>query len=136
MTFIYLTKTQIIQIHSWALEAFGGGEGLIHESIIDSAIAAPQMTFAGNELYPSLADKAAAIAFPIIHDHPFVDGNKRTGYLAADMFISLNGGLLECTLEDAEAVTLHVAAGEIAMGDFTTWMSSVIVVSSDYYSED
>jgi death-on-curing protein len=116
-------------LHDWALEAFGGGgHGILDERIIDSAVAQPQMTFDGQELYPTLADKAVALAFPIIHSHPFVDGNKRTGFLAANVFTSLNGCQFICEPRRAEEIILEVAAGDRDRPDFVAWVSSCIVV--------
>jgi len=123
----YLTKEQILSIHGWSITAFGGTVGVLHEAIVDSAVAAPQMTFGQTELYQSLAAKASALAYPLIHDHPFRDGNKRTGFVAADVFISLNGHQLVSSVEDAEEIVVKVAAGDATREDLQRWIETRLV---------
>jgi death-on-curing protein len=80
------------------------------------------MTFGGIDLYPTLADKAAALGFSLIMNHPFVDGNKRVGHASMETFLALNGFELIASVDDAEVVILQVAAGQISQQDFTSWV--------------
>ena len=80
------------------------------------------MTFAGADLYPTLVEKAAALCFSLVANHPFVDGNKRVGHAAMATFLVLNGMDVQAGLDDQEHVMLDLAAGRIDRGDFTAWL--------------
>ena len=82
------------------------------------------MTFGGQDLYPELADKAAALGYSLIQNHPFLDGNKRVGHAAVEALLMLNGAELEATVEEAERAILDVAAGRLPRDAFTTWVRS------------
>lgn len=82
------------------------------------------MTFGGQDLYPALADKAAALGYSLIQNHPFIDGNKRVGHAAMEALLMLNGAELEAAVDDAEQVILDVAAGRIGKEAFTEWVRS------------
>ena len=77
------------------------------------------MAFGGQDLYPTLADKASALAFSLINNHPFVDGNKRVGHAAMETFLVLNGHELAGDVDEQEAVILAVAAGQTSREEFT-----------------
>jgi death-on-curing protein len=85
------------------------------------------MTFDGQELYPTLVEKAAALGFSIIQNHPFVDGNKRTGHAAIEIFLFLNGFELEKSVDEQEKVILQVASGRMSRADFADWLRTAIV---------
>lgn len=85
------------------------------------------MTFAGQELYPSLHDKTAALGFSLIQNHAFVDGNKRIGFYSMATFVEFNGATFVCTQEEAESVILEVAKGVMCREDFATWIATVVV---------
>ncbi|GBO53772.1 death on curing protein, Doc toxin [Pseudanabaena sp. lw0831] len=78
----YLTIVEILDIHHQVTRQSGGAEGIRDFGRLESAIAQPLMTFDGEDLYPTIVDKAAALGFSIVMNHPFVDGNKRTGHAA------------------------------------------------------
>ena len=82
--------------------------GLRDARALDAAVARPQMTFGGEDLYPDLADKAAALLHSLVMNHPFVDGNKRVGAMAAELFLAING--TELTASDGDLVDLSLAA--------------------------
>lgn len=86
----YLTCDDVVMIHHRILQQSGGLGGLRDFGILESAIAQPQMTFDGNDLYPTVIDKAAILGFSIIMNHPFVDGNKRTGHAAMETFLVIH----------------------------------------------
>src|SRR4030042_694170 len=73
---------QVLQLHRRIIEESGGTLGILNLGTLESALQQPRMTFGGEYLYPTLAEKAAALAFSIIRNHPFIDGNKRTGAAA------------------------------------------------------
>lgn len=104
----YLTPAQVLFIHSRLIAETGGAGGIRDLGLLAAAVARPQATFDGADLY----HKAAALMESIIRNHPFVDGNKRTGIKAADLFLRLNGHRLIAGNDALEAFTLGVARGE------------------------
>ncbi|MEW5827949.1 MAG: type II toxin-antitoxin system death-on-curing family toxin, partial [Chloroflexota bacterium] len=86
-----LTIAEVLEIYQRVMQQTGGLIGILDFGAFESAIAQPYMTFGGKELYPSLAEKAAAPGFSLIQNHPFADGNKRTGHAVMAMFLALNG---------------------------------------------
>jgi death-on-curing protein len=80
------------------------------------------MSFGGQELYPTLESKAAAICYSLVMNHPFVDGNKRVGYAALETFLVLNGLEIVATVDDAESIMLSLAAGDLPRDEFTNWV--------------
>lgn len=107
----FLDTADVLAIHADQLARFGGGSGLRDSGLLDSAVAQPQASFDGELVHDDLFQMAAAYLFHIVKNHPFVDGNKRAGLLAALVFLDLNG--IEI-LDDSEALyelTLGVAEG-------------------------
>jgi death-on-curing protein len=80
------------------------------------------MTFEGKDLYPSVAAKAAALGFSLIRNHPFIDGNKRVGHAAMELFLLLNGREIEASVDEQEAVFLGVASGDLDRDEFLNWL--------------
>jgi death-on-curing protein len=80
------------------------------------------MTFGGEDLYPALVEKAAALGHSLIANHPFVDGNKRTGHAAMEVFLMVNGFEIQASVDEQERVILQVAAGEMKREKFTEWL--------------
>ena len=89
-----------------------------------SALAQPEMTFGGEDLYPTLIDKAAALGFSLVNNHPFVDGNKRIGHAVMETFLVLNGFEISASADEQERVILLLAAGEMEREEFTEWLRS------------
>ena len=118
----YLTLGEVLALHQRLLEQTGGGGGLRDLGALESAIAQPKMTVAGEDLYPDLAAKAAALGFSLIKNHPFVDGNKRVGHAALETFLLLNQHELHSSVEEAESVILGVAAGTHDRAAFLAWL--------------
>ncbi len=127
----YLTIDEIIEAHRALIEQTGGSDGLRDRGSLESCLAQPQMTFGGQDLYPTLADKAAALGFAIVRNHPFVDGNKRAGLTATALFLYLNGWLLIGHVDDVEAAFLKLAAGELSRDEFTDWVKRHIHPNPD-----
>jgi death-on-curing protein len=90
--------------------------------MLESALAQPRAGFGGKSLYPEVADKAKARAFSLVMNHPFADGNKRTGYGAMMMFLSRNGHTIKAPLDERESVFLRLAAGELDREGFVAWV--------------
>ena len=124
---LYLTLEQILDIHHQIIAQTGGGSGITNRGLLESAVAQPQMTFGGQELYATLPEKAAALGFSLIKNHPFLDGNKRTGHAAMEVFLILNGFEINANVEEQEKVILQVASGEMTREEFTHWLQSVII---------
>lgn len=124
---IYLTIEQILDIHNQIIARTVGVSGITNRGLLESAVAQPQMTFGGQELYATLPGKAAALGFSLIKNHPFLDGNKRTGHAAMEVFLILNGFEINANLEEQEKVIIQVASGEITREEFTHWLQSVII---------
>jgi death-on-curing protein len=101
--------------------------GVRDRSGLESALAQPKMTFGGEDLYPSLGDKAAALGYSLISNHPFVDGNKRIGHAVMEVFLVLNGFEIEASTDEQEAVILEVAAGKRDRGAFNSWLKERII---------
>src|SRR5258708_38215492 len=87
---IYLTLEQVVVIHEDQIERYGGTPGLRELSFFESAVFRPQSTFSGKDLYETHFEKAAALMHSLIKNHPFIDGNKRTGTVAAFIYLKLN----------------------------------------------
>ncbi len=85
-----LTKRQILLLHSALIQQSGGADGIRDEGLLDSAVNTPFQTFADQELYPSLLEKAVRLGFGLICNHPFIDGNKRIGTHAMMVFLDIN----------------------------------------------
>ena len=127
----YLSRQQVEGLHQKALSAHGGAHGIRDEGGLESAIVQPQMTFGGQFLYPTLHEKACALAFSLIMNHPFVDGNKRVGHLAMMVFLMANGYELTGDIDDHERTVLSVASGEMSRDQFTTWIEEHLHELSD-----
>jgi death-on-curing protein len=120
----YLTADQVLALHDKALTiGNGGGEGLRSEHLLMSAVFQPQQTFADQDLYPTIAEKAAAYAFCLAENQPFVDGNKRTAAFALTVFLDLNGyELWEGEDEELAVILEDLGKGTIDQGEFFGWV--------------
>jgi death-on-curing protein len=120
----YLTVPQILFIHARLIDETGGSHGLRDLGLLEAAATRPQATFDGEDLYPDLFSKAAALMDSLINNHPFVDGNKRTGIAAAGLFLQQNGYRLTASNPDLGAFTLKVAAGRLVVADIAAWFQA------------
>ena len=119
---IRLSKSQILLLHEQLVEATGGSSGLRDEGMLDSALNAPFQTFGGEDVYPSIQQKAARLCFSLVKNHPFIDGNKRIGAHAMLVFLALNGIELDYTQEELSAIILRIAAGEASSEELLDWL--------------
>ena len=120
----YLTSEQVLFIHARLLAETGGEHGIRDLGLLQSAVARPQAVFDGNELYPGIHQKAAALLESLINNHPFVDGNKRTGITAAAMFLKINNFSMTASNQEVESFVLSIASGEQTVESITEWLKS------------
>jgi death on curing protein len=118
----YLTAQEVLFIHARMIATTGGSHGVRDIGLLASAVARPQATFGGEELYPDLFTKAAALMASLIQNHPFVDGNKRTGITAAGLFLRRNGWRLQTSNEELERFTLRVATERVPIEEIREWL--------------
>jgi death-on-curing protein len=110
---VFLDVDDIIELHASQLELFGGGAGLRDQGLLESAVAQPQASFGGHLAHDGLFAMAAAYLFHLVSNHPFVDGNKRIGLIAALVFLDLNGVSIAHPTEALYELTMGVAEGRI-----------------------
>ncbi|MBI4056723.1 MAG: type II toxin-antitoxin system death-on-curing family toxin [Elusimicrobia bacterium] len=107
---IYLYPIQVLYLHKRVLEISGGSSGVRDEGLLESAIYRPQASFGGSDLYPDLFSKTAALGHSLIKNHPFVDGNKRTGFEAMRLMLRLNGWDVQVGEEEKFRFILSIAS--------------------------
>jgi death-on-curing protein len=122
----YLSIVQVLMLHQRIIETSGGAFGLRDLGLLQSALAQPQLTFDGVDLYPSAIEKAAALGFSMILNHPFVDGNKRVGHGVMEAFLMLNGFEIDAAIDEQEWVILAIAAGKMKRDAFTLWLGGSV----------
>jgi death-on-curing protein len=113
----WIDRRALVLLHAESLAEHGGSAGLRDEGLLESALARPR-----NLLSYGKADLAAAYGAGIVRNHPFVDGNKRAGFLAVGLFLALNGFRLEATQVDATLTVLALAAGDLDERAFAAWI--------------
>lgn len=123
----YLTVSEVLEIYSRVMEQSGGSVGILDLGALESAVAQLRMTFNGEELYPTIVEKASALGFSLIQNHPFVDGNKRAGHAAMETFLMLNGVEISASVDGQVEIVLGVASGKISREVFTNWLRNHIV---------
>ena len=124
-----LGKRTVLRIHAETIARFGGMGGLRDEGLLDSALAQPFQTFAGEELYPTIAQKAARYAYGIISDHPFADGNKRTGTAVMAAFLLVNSCTFAPAHEELYRTMMGVAEDCVSFEQLATWVEGQIARS-------
>ena len=118
----YLTLGEVVDLPRRLLQATGNVSGIRDFSALESAIAQPKATFGGVDLYPTIIEKAAALAVSLVQGHPFVDGNKRVGHAAMETFLVLNGTEIDAPVGDQERLMLDLAAGRIGRNHLIDWL--------------
>ena len=118
---VWLTREIILAIQNELLARFGGLDGIRDGGLLDSALGRPRQLL--NYGTPSLFDLAACYAHGIVKNHPFLDGNKRAGFMAAYTVLGINGFRLEAPEEQAVLHTLALAAGELDADAFSAWLA-------------
>ena len=120
----YITLEQILIIHEDQIDRYGGIHGIRDLTLLESALYRPQTTFSGKELYPGIVHKAAALVYSLIMNHPFTDGNKRTGITAMNIFLGLNGKELYANEKEIVELALKIADKKSGIEEITDWLKS------------
>ena len=123
----YLSLGEVVVLHRALVAQTGGAEGIRDLGALESSLAQPRATFGGDDLYPTLIDKAAALGYGLAMNHPFIDGNKRIAHAAMAVFLELNGSGLEAAVDDQERLMLDLAAGLLDRAALVAWLSGHVV---------
>lgn len=123
----YLSFEEVISLHSLLIAQSGGAPGLRDRGALESAVAQPEASFGGEALYPTIAYKAGALGHSLIQNHPFVDGNKRVGHSAMEVFLLLNDQEIEASVDEQEKVIIGVASGKVSRLELSEWLSQHLV---------
>ena len=119
---IQFTLQDIYELHTQLENAFVLSSGVRDENLLASAVNTPFQTFMGNDLYPSLYDKAAQLCYGIANNHPFMDGNKRTALHSMYVYLIINGFDIMATQQDVENMIIDVAAGNMTNVELAQWL--------------
>ena len=120
----YLTLGEVVELHDRLRTQTGGASGIRDLGLLESALAQPKATFGGTDLHPTVVDKAAALGFALVANHAFLDGNKRVGHAAMEIFLVLNHYEIDASVDDQERLMLNVAAGTVNRVELTRWLST------------
>lgn len=122
----YLTLEEILQLHYRVIEDYGGSHGVRDESRLQSVVNAPAQEVFGTQQYPTIIEKAAVYMRNIIGDHPFSDGNKRSGVTVAGVFLLRNNVRLTASPKELEDFAVHIATHHLSVDDIATWLAAHI----------
>jgi len=117
-----ITKEEILLIHDQVVKLHGGANGVRDMNGLESAIARPYQSFGGDDLYPSCFEKSAAIGESIIMNHPFVDGNKRTGYVLMELMLRLENVRITATDDELYQFVIDISTGEKRFEEIVDWL--------------
>lgn len=123
---IFLSVDDVLLLHADTIDIDGGAHGVRDHGLLDAAVAMPRQQFGGAYLHEDLAAMAAAYLFHIAQNHPFIDGNKRAAVMSALAFVAANEVVLTMGPQELEAVTLKIAAGEMAKEKLIGWLRAQI----------
>ena len=115
---IYLNQNQVLKLHKRIIKELGGINGIRNEAFLESALANPLQTFTGQDLYPTILDKAIQLCYGIIKNHPFLDGNKRTGLHSLLILLNINGLKIEIAHDELIDIIFNVANGSFNQQKF------------------
>ena len=123
---LFLTLAEALEIHSNQIKQYGGSDGVRDINLLSSAVAMPYASFSGDFLHRNIYEMAAAYAFHICQNHPFIDGNKRTALASALVFIELNGISISDSEEKLYNAMMDIASGKITKEDFAKILRSLM----------
>ena len=126
----YPSAQEVREIHEFVIQLYGGSFGLGDEGLLESALASPRQTMFDEELYPDLAAKAAILLIGLVKNHPFVDGNKRTAFLATLRFLEVNGATLVAGEDELFNLIQSIASSQAEKEQVTEWFLAHLEVSS------
>ena len=118
----YRTLGEVVELHRSIVETSGGAAGVRELGALESALAQLRSTFDGVDLYPSLAEKAAALGYSLVQNHPFLDGNKRIAHAAMETFLILNGLEVDATIDEQEQLMLGLATSRVSRVELVAWL--------------
>ena len=113
---------EVEQLHKLLIDEFGGSHGIRDKSTLESAIARPFQTFDGKDLYPSVLEKAASLIESILVNHPFIDGNKRTGYTLLRLFLLSNDLDIIASQDNKYEFVINIASGTLKYDRILSWL--------------
>jgi death-on-curing protein len=119
---VWVLRDTVITLHEQSLAEFGGAAGIRDEGLLNSALAKPENLFAYGK--PTIFDLAASYGFGLVKNHPFIDGNKRAGFIVAIVFLELNDYRFQASEAEAAVRTLALAAGEMSETEFAAWLKA------------
>ena len=125
----FISLSFVLKIHQRQIKQFGGTLGLRDEGLLESALAQPQASFAGQLLHPTIAEQASAYLYHLAKNHPFIDGNKRTALATMDTFLRINGHSLALTNTQVYELVINVAQGKMSKSELAEFLESVICKS-------
>lgn len=117
----YLSPQKVLYIHDQAVKRFGGSHGIRDIGLLESAVARPQASFDGQDLYETIFEKATALMHSLLKNHPFVDGNKRTALASAGLFFAINGYHLENAHEEELEFARKVENESLSLEHIAEW---------------
>ena len=119
-----ITIKIILRLHDLSIITYGGSQGIRDRGLMESAIARPYQTFGGEYLYPTVFEKAAALVERIITNHPFIDGNKRTGFLSMLLILELENFKITASNDATYNFTIQISTGEIKFEEIVLWLKN------------
>ncbi len=122
-----ILEKDALQIHSILIERFGGSNGVRDRDLLDAALNRPFQTFDGQDLYPSPVGKAAAVLESIVKNHPFIDGNKRTGYVLARLLLMQAHLDIDADQEEKYEFVINVSTGKLDFEEIESWLMDRII---------
>ncbi len=123
----FLTIFEIMELHDRLIQESGGTTGIRDFGALESALAQPETTFGGKDLYPTLIEKAGALAYSLCMNHPFVDGNKRISHAAMEVFLVLNGFEIDASIDEQERLFLDLACGNVKRDELVAWLQKKVI---------
>jgi death-on-curing protein len=122
-----ITYEEVLEIHQALIEAFGGASGVRDEGLLQSALDRPFAGFGELEFYKTSEEKAGAIVESIVKNHPFVDGNKRTGYVLMRLLLMQSGNDLQATQDEKYDFVISIASGRLAFPEIVDWIKTKLL---------
>ncbi len=119
-----ISVVEVEQLHKLLIDQFEGSHGVRDMAALDSALSRPFQTFDNHDLYPSVIDKAASLIESMLINHPFIDGNKRTGYLVLRLFLINNGLDIFASQDNKFEFVINIASGTLKYDGIVSWLKS------------
>lgn len=118
----YLTPKDVLLLHNMVIDAAGGSHGIRDVGLLESAVIRPQASFGGQDLYPGILDKAAALVHSLLMNHMFVDGNKRTAMYSCMTFLELNDYKFTATNKQVVNFAIRIENDKLSLEEIVKWL--------------